>query len=143
MANFLLLFAFFLLCFSSISRAEGQLIQIDGKDYGVYVLPKNEQGDALHLFNDNTIKTVSVKDCSLVVDMPAGVADGNHSYGGFCRLISKTKIKNIVRSEDIMICSDIMVSRLKMQNLKYLPPMADSDKKDNLVKFIVAHCYGG
>ena len=74
----------------------------------------------------------SIVRCSLLIDLPVGVADGNHSYGGFCTL----RVQNLeIRVE---VCKDMMASHFKL-----MPVTSQPEDKTELAAFVAANCYGG
>jgi hypothetical protein len=70
--------------------------------------------------------------CANLVDIPVGVVDGNHSYGGTCKWQQNGTIKNVE------ICADEMVGHFsyKETNLKTVP-------KTDLAKYVGENCWGG
>jgi uncharacterized protein len=68
--------------------------------------------------------------CSRLLDLPAGTAQGNHSFGGICILQDGTQRK------DVEICNDDMIGHFHMQS----GTQSDTDK--NLVDFIYNNCSG-
>lgn len=68
--------------------------------------------------------------CSDIYDLPAGVANGNHSYGAVCSYEVKQEKKHV------FVCNDVMVGHFLM-----LESFEDSDQWK--LKTIYDHCYGG
>lgn len=71
--------------------------------------------------------------CMLMVDMPAGTAHGNHSYGGVCETTVDKK------SEYFMICADEMIGHFKFEPL----PEPPADEVNELARFVSNNCFGG
>ena len=70
--------------------------------------------------------------CFKLIDLPTGTANGNHSFGGLCRL------QTGATHGDVKICNDDMVGHFAMEPAD---PGKESDK--SLVDFVNAHCFGG
>lgn len=71
--------------------------------------------------------------CKLVIDLPVGTAQGNHSYGGLCT------IKHEETYSKVMVCHDEMLGRLATAPLE----AGKVYTINQLIKFVAAHCYGG
>lgn len=69
--------------------------------------------------------------CSILIDLPAGVRDGNHSYGGICSLSRNGQKSNV------MICNDEMVGHFKMDRIDHKATMQE------LVDYVASNCVGG
>ena len=70
--------------------------------------------------------------CFKLIDLPTGTADGNHSFGGLCRL------QNGAARSDVKICNDDMVGHFSME-----PTDLGKESDKSLVDFVNAHCFGG
>jgi len=70
--------------------------------------------------------------CKNLIDLPVGIADSDHSYGGICRLYEGAI------SQPIMICNDVLVGHFKMEVIQDDPPTLEQ-----LEKFVADNCVGG
>ena len=68
----------------------------------------------------------------MLIDLPEGVADGNHSYGGFCNL----RVHNL--EIPVEVCKDVIVGYFKL-----MPTTSQPEDKTALAAFVAANCYGG
>lgn len=88
----------------------------------------------------------TMKECSTVIDIPAGTAHGNHSYGGICSVERDNQIY------PMMICADMFVGRIAVQLAWHVTGNPDPSKefatssdfsKENLMMFVIRNCTGG
>lgn len=70
--------------------------------------------------------------CYKLIDLPAGTAHGNHSFGGICR------IDGGWLHGDVLICNDDMVGRFAMDHVE---PDAATDEV--LIDYVNTKCFGG
>ncbi|VVM48333.1 hypothetical protein [Pseudomonas fluorescens] len=68
--------------------------------------------------------------CSDIYDLPAGIANGNHSYGAVCSYEASGANKQV------FVCNDVMVGHFLL-----LDAFEDSDQWK--LKTIYENCYGG
>jgi hypothetical protein len=73
-----------------------------------------------------------VESCSLVVDIPEGVADGNNTYGALCKKRSGTSMRKV------FVCYDHMVGH---SNIVFVHNK--DANKFNLIIFTYSSCFGG
>lgn len=89
----------------------GTTINIGDRQYSVYI--ENDANERLSYFNkeigSHGLKG-NISSCSLLIDLPAGVARGNHSYGGYCVMVDLKGLKSLVR-----VCDDEMVGHFKLE----------------------------
>lgn len=113
-------------------------IKVDDRSYNLLVFDDKEHEEIIETFNkalQREARPEVIDRCSFTIDLPVGVAKGNHSYGGFCSYMKDKETKNV------MICADMMVGHLKIQtteNYKY-----PEDGINELAKFVADNCYGG
>jgi hypothetical protein len=111
-------------------------VDVNGAKYNLYILEGGQANDQIELFN-NEIKHKGLAGhiwgCKRVIEIPAGTAGGNHSYGGICLLESGGKIGRE------MLCKDDFVGRLQMK------PLQESESVDtaDVVSFVIDNCVGG
>lgn len=70
--------------------------------------------------------------CELLVDVPVGTAQGNHSFGGYCLLETKGK------KMPVLVCDDDMAGHYSLQETDGQP----IDVK-TLGEFVLRECFGG
>lgn len=108
-------------------------ITIAGVDYNLVIFRDPNAG--IRWF-DTELERFSIQgsivDCSLLIDLPAGVANGNHSYGGFCNL----RVQNL--EMQVEVCKDVMAGHFQL-----MPITSQPEDKTELAAFVAAHCYGG
>ncbi|CAB3644462.1 Uncharacterized protein conserved in bacteria%2C putative lipoprotein [Achromobacter sp. 2789STDY5608633] len=101
----------------------------------VNVVPIRDPNSRVESFNQSLAQQKQsgrIIGCSQLVDLPVGVAGGNHSFGGSCVLQEGTQRKNV------RICNDDMFGHFQVEPST---PQDVSDKR--LVDFTYAQCYGG
>ncbi len=113
-------------------------IKVGDKNYNLVIFSDGEHAEPIKAFNA-ALKRDALPEvidrCLFAIDMPAGTARGNHSYGGFCSY----RLGNVTTR--VMICADLMVGHLKMQTIeKYQYP---DDAINLLAKFVADNCKGG
>lgn len=77
--------------------------------------------------------------CTNIIELPAGTARGNHSYGGYCTLSVKDEM-----AVEVKICDDTLTGKWFMS--EYAPPASGIIAKEQiseLAQFTIKHCYGG
>lgn len=125
-----------LLCLLPLRRAlacDLELIQIGETRYSINVLSSREFPERIRSFNKSLGENGGViTSCQKIVDLPVGTVNGNHSYGGFCR-ITKSGL-----SKKVMICNDVLVGHFKSD---ILFEKAERDAAD-LAEYVVHNCYG-
>lgn len=70
--------------------------------------------------------------CEKLIDLPAGTAGGNHSFGGDCVLESHSKWT------DVRICRDLMLGRFAIE-----PVDRRGERDHDLIEFTNQRCFGG
>lgn len=101
----------------------------------VNVVPIRDPNSRVESFNQSLEQQKQngrIIGCSRLIDLPVGVAGGNHSFGGSCVLQEGTQRK------DVRICNDDMFGHFQVEPST---PQDASDKR--LVDFTYAQCYGG
>ena len=73
----------------------------------------------------------SITSCRRVIDIPAGTAQGNNSYGGICIL------ENDQKKETIMICNATLTNQFKINKVKLHSDVL------HLSQFVNQNCVGG
>ena len=113
-------------------------ITVDARNFNLSVFSKEEHAPILKVFNDvlrREMRLEQVHDCGFVIDLPVGVAQGNHSYGGYCQSADGKD------SQMFMICTDMLIGLFKLQ------PLEENKMPDDginvLAKFTADNCYGG
>lgn len=104
---------------------------IDGKDFTVQTFEDTDQNP----FNQDLRRRHlegEITSCSTLIDVPAGVARGNHSYGGYC------VFKDAIGEKNVVVCEDQMLGRFVMKDRAL-----DAKTTDYLVKYVVTNCFGG
>lgn len=114
---------------------DSETLAIDGRDYRVETLTAPQaRAEVISYFNTG-IKHLGMRnqiaECSLIIDLPVGTKDGNHSYGGVCKLHKLAK-------PDILVCYDKMLGRFAIAHPHYL-----LEHKASLAQFVAANCFGG
>jgi len=66
------------------------------------------------------------------VNLPAGTARGNHSFGGICRLDDGRS------RTDVLICNDDMVGHFAMDRIE-----VDRETDKALIDYVNTKCFGG
>ncbi|QXG50028.1 lysozyme inhibitor LprI family protein [Pseudomonas viridiflava] len=101
----------------------------------VNVVPVRDPNSRINSFNQSLKQRKQngqVIGCSRLIDLPVGVAGGNHSFGGVCVLQEGAQRKTV------MICNDDMFGHFQVQ------PSTLQDVSDKrLIDFTYAQCYGG
>jgi hypothetical protein len=112
----------------------GTTMMIKGQKRGVYV--ETDVNERTRSFNQD-IEAHGIKghiiSCSLLIDLPAGVVGGDHSYGGYCKFVDDQGAKKIVQ-----LCNDDMVGHFELQ-----PADPLDTSEDALAEFVAANCIGG
>lgn len=70
--------------------------------------------------------------CEKLIDLPAGMAAGNHSFGGGCVLESHSK------RTDVRICRDLMLGRFSIE-----PFDRRGERDQDPIEFTNQRCFGG
>jgi hypothetical protein len=127
---------FFLGCFLFIAYSYADVSSVFYGDnrYNLVVYEKAEFEKPVNFLKEQLQKKYSflgeIKDCSEVIDVPAGTARGNHSFGAVCIL------ENDKGNSSAMICADEMIGHVAMlvTNQKNVP---------YLVQFVIQNCVSG
>ncbi|WP_255032164.1 lysozyme inhibitor LprI family protein [Bordetella genomosp. 1] len=101
----------------------------------VNVVPIRDPNARVESFNqslEHQKQSGRIIGCSRLIDLPVGVAGGNHSFGGSCVLQEGAQRKAV------RICNDDMFGHFQME-----PSTAQDDADKRLVDFTYAQCYGG
>lgn len=111
------------------------VVPVKGRYYTVQLLEGAAKEEQIRLFNEKlAVKNEGkIDQCSRVISSPAGVANGNFSYGGYC-LLDKDKA-----SKNVLICRDEMLGRLVIKGL-------NSEERPQIIDvatFTVENCVGG
>lgn len=69
--------------------------------------------------------------CTRLIDLPVGIASGNHSFGGLCTL------EDEAGPSKVMICNDNLVGRVAVQKV------GEQATGQDLIGFTNSHCFGG
>ena len=112
--------------------AEGERTDLSGETVLDVTQPK-DVADRTHRFEDGLKKlgfSGHVVSCQGMVDLPAGVADGDHSYGALCKLDQGGK------QSDVMLCDDNMFNHFAMA------AGAVTAKRDAIALFVDENCTG-
>ena len=113
----------------------GTTMTIQGRAYDVFI--ENDVNARTPAFNRD-IKAHGLKgrivSCALLIDLPVGVVGGNHSYGGYCKLVDDHGAKS-----QVAICSDDRVGHFKLERAD----AAADWSEDALAEFVAKNCYGG
>ena len=113
----------------------GTIMTIENQQYGVYI--ENDVNERVPSFNEGIrLHGLSghVTTCSLLIDLPVGVVGGNHSYGGYCKLVDPKGTKSLIR-----VCNDEMVGHFGLETAN----PSDDWSEAALARFVVDHCFGG
>ena len=112
--------------------AEGERTDLSSETVLDVTQPK-DVADHAHRFEDGLKKlgfSGHVVSCRVMVDLPAGVADGDHSYGALCKLDPGGK------ESDVMLCDDNMFNHFAMA------AGAVTAKRDEVALFTDENCSG-
>jgi hypothetical protein len=113
----------------------GTTMTIKGRPYDVFI--ENDVNARTPSFNRD-IKAHGLKgrivSCALLIDLPVGVVGGNHSYGGYCKLVDDHGARS-----QIAICNDDKSGHFKLERAD----AAADWSEDALAEFVARNCYGG
>lgn len=112
--------------------AEGERTDLSGETVLDVTQPK-DLADRTHRFEDRLKKLGfpgRVVSCQGMVDLPAGVADGDHSYGAVCKLDQGGK------QSDVMLCDDTMFNHFAVKANAFV------NKRDAIALFTDENCTG-
>lgn len=125
-------------------------LKLKEKEYNFCILDMEEHKERIQSFNLGFPRDGNSKldFCFVIVDLPVGVARGNHSYGGICTaeepyVQPQSRYFRNLKSDSspqqyIMICDDEMVGHFKAVSIKGdLPDLIE------LAEFVAGNCYGG
>jgi hypothetical protein len=114
----------------------GSGIKIEDQIYSVYL--ENDVNDHVPSFSDDIGENHlndQIVSCSILIDLPAGVADEDHSYGGYCELLDPKGTKSLVE-----ICDDTLVGHFELSPIDLTK---DDWSETCLATFVTKYCIGG
>jgi uncharacterized protein len=117
---------------TQINRAEITNVNVNSLNMTAFIIANpNERNDSFNGDLEGYGSKEKITKCKILIELPVGVADGNHSYGGICSVTEK------IKQSDILICDDEMVGHLKIEHVNHRVSMHE------LVNFIASNCVGG
>jgi hypothetical protein len=112
--------------------AEGDRSDLSSETVLDVTQPK-DIADRTHRFEEHLQKlgfSGQVVSCQGVVDLPAGVEGGDHSYGAVCRLESAG------HQSDVMLCDDTLFGHFAMKGGRLV------NTRDSTAMFVDENCTG-
>ena len=113
----------------------GTTMTIQGRSYDVFI--ENDVNARTPLFNRD-LKAHGIKgrivSCALLIDLPVGIVGGNHSYGGYCKLVDDHGARR-----QVAVCNDDKAGHFKLERAN----AATDWSEDALAEFVAKNCYGG
>jgi hypothetical protein len=109
-----------------------ETVTIDEQNYNL--VQQRDPNAQLRKFNKvlNSKRMPPLRSCILLLDLPVGTANGNHSFGGVCEQRVNHRINRL------MVCQDEMIGHFALQ-----PVDQREVSKEELARFVAEHCYGG
>jgi hypothetical protein len=95
------------------------------------IFDPNERRDSFNADMKRRGIVGKITGCKSLIDVPAGTAHGDHSYGGWCTIDESNE------KVEVMICNDDMVGNFKVTKHAHSPTTQE------LVDFVVSNCVGG
>lgn len=112
--------------------AEGERSDLSSETVLDVTQPK-DLADRTHRFDESLQKlgfSGHIVSCQGMVDLPAGVEGGDHSYGAVCKLDSGG------RQSEVMLCDDILFDHFAMKADKFVK------SRDAVAMFADENCTG-
>jgi hypothetical protein len=136
-----------LLFIPSAAFATLSSFELDGREYnlaiekeGIYEDPHRSIEHTMDFLRE-ALKTQPffgvLENCSTLIDLPAGVARGNHSYGGICNMRQGNK------TYSMMVCADEMIGRVSVQVSWMDDKTTSTFSTEKLAAFVARNCHGG